>query len=152
MLIMPSIILAVMFIIVMLIYYLIYWQRSLRTANSKGICFLNISVFENFSFQRCTYFYNNLTGFASVARRGPPSVMSGFSISVQRPSRLHPSGSCVSSSEKLMNFMHFHNSCTRNCGLSCFLNHDWQCPQRILPQIIVNTCEDAGIVHNHNWL
>ena len=32
-----------------------------------------------------------------------------------RPSRLHPCGSCVSSSEKLINFMHFHNSCTQNC-------------------------------------
>ena len=47
--------------------------------------------------------------------------MSGFSISVQRPSRLHPSGSCVSSSEKLMNFMHFHNSCTQNCDYHVFL-------------------------------
>ena len=26
-----------------------------------------------------------------------------------------PSGSCVSSSEKLMNFMHFHHSSTQNC-------------------------------------
>ena len=29
--------------------------------------------------------------------------------------RLHPSGSSVSSSIKLMNFMHFDNSCTLNC-------------------------------------
>ena len=41
--------------------------------------------------------------------------MSGFSISVQPASRLHPSSSCVSSSEKLVNFMHFHNSCTQKC-------------------------------------
>ena len=27
------------------------------------------------------------------------------------------------------------------------LNHDWQCSQRILPQIIVNTCEGEEIVH-----
>ena len=32
-----------------------------------------------------------------------------------RPSRLNQSGSCVSSSKKLMNFMHFHNSCPQNC-------------------------------------
>ena len=27
------------------------------------------------------------------------------------------------------------------------LNPDWQCSQRILPQIIINTCEGEGIVH-----
>ena len=32
-----------------------------------------------------------------------------------KETRLHPSGFCVSSSEKLMTFMHFHNSSTRNC-------------------------------------
>ena len=47
--------------------------------------------------------------------RGPPSVMSGLVFRFNRPSRLHPSGSCVSSTEKLMNFMHFHNSCAQDC-------------------------------------
>ena len=41
--------------------------------------------------------------------------MSGFSISVQPAKPASPMGSCVSSSENLMNFMHFHNSSTRNC-------------------------------------
>ena len=40
--------------------------------------------------------------------------MSRFSISVQ-PAAKASSGSCVSSSEKLINFMHFQNSSTRNC-------------------------------------
>ena len=74
--------------------------------------------------------------------------MSGFSISAQ-PAAKASSGSCVSSSEKLMNFMHFHNSCTRNCDHH-IPDHDWQCSQTILPQIIVNACEGAGIVHNRN--
>ena len=53
------------------------------------------------------------------AGRGPRSVMSVMSRPVfrfNRLRRLHPSGSCVSSSEKLMNFMHFHNSSTWNCN------------------------------------
>ena len=51
----------------------------------------------------------------------PPSVMSGFNISVHWPNRLYPSGSCVSSGEKLMNFMHFHNSSTQNCDYNFLL-------------------------------
>ena len=42
------------------------------------------------------------------------SVRSGFGVFFQTANRLHPLGFCVSSSEKLMSFMHFHNSCTQN--------------------------------------
>ena len=45
----------------------------------------------------------------------------GLVFRFNRPSRLHLSGSCVSSSEKLMNFMHFHNSCTQNCDYHILL-------------------------------
>ena len=47
------------------------------------------------------------------------------------------SGSCVSSSEKSMNFVHFHNPHTK-LRSSYSRNHDWQSSQRILPQFIVN--------------
>ena len=57
-------------------------------------------------------FYNVLAG---VARQRPSITnvrVQYFGSSGQ--SRLHPSGSCVSSSENFMNFMHFQNSSTRN--------------------------------------
>ena len=45
----------------------------------------------------------------------------GLVFRFNRPSQLHPSGSCVSSSEKLMNFMHFYTSSTRNCDYHILL-------------------------------
>ena len=36
----------------------------------------------------------------------------GLVFQLNQLRRLHPSRSCVSSSKKLMNFMHFHNSST----------------------------------------
>ena len=39
----------------------------------------------------------------------------GLVFRFNRPSRFHPFGSCVSSTNKLMSFMHFHNFCTLNC-------------------------------------
>ena len=60
-----------------------------------------------------------------------------FSIHFKWLRWLHPSGSCVSSSEKLMNFMYFHNSCTRNCDHHMFLimtgnNHKESCHKLLL--------------------
>ena len=46
----------------------------------------------------------------------------------------------------LMNFMHFHNSCTRNCDHRILLIKTANAhKQRMLPQIIINTCEGGGI-------
>ena len=88
-------------------------------------------------------FYNNIVidKLAGVARQGPW---------FNRLRRLHPSGSCVSSSENLMNFKHFHHSCTQNCDHHIFLIITGNARKRILPQIIVNTCDRELIVHNQN--
>ena len=56
-----------------------------------------------------------LPNYPASPGRDPLSVMSGFSISVQSAKPASPIRSCVSSSKKLMNFMHFNNSSTRNC-------------------------------------
>ena len=90
---------------------------------------------------------------AGVTQQGPPSIMSRLVFRFNPLCRLHASSSCVSSSEKLMNFMDFHNSCTRNCDHHILLNltgntHKESCHKFI----IVNTCERARIVHNQNLL
>ena len=54
-----------------------------------------------------------------LCRRRPAGALcqqcQGLAFRFNRLRRLYPSGSCVSNSEKLMNFMHFNNSCARNC-------------------------------------
>ena len=55
---------------------------------------------------------------SQLCRRHPAGALHqwrrGLVFQFNRLRRLHASGSCVSSSEKLMNFMHFHNSYTQN--------------------------------------
>ena len=55
--------------------------------------------------------------------------------------RLPLSGSCVSSSEKLMNFIHFHNSCTQKCDHHILLimpgNADKESCHKLLSLILV---------------
>ena len=64
-------------------------------------------------------FNKKVKKFRRKCRRRPAEALDqycpGLLFRFNRPSRLHPSGSCVGSSEKLMNFMHFHNSSTPNC-------------------------------------
>ena len=67
--------------------------------------------------------------------------MSGFSILVQPAKSASSIRSCVSSSEKLINFMHFHNSSTRNCGHHILLgmtgNADKESCHKLLSLILV---------------
>ena len=55
----------------------------------------------------------------------------------------------MSSNEKLINFMHFLNSCTRNGDRLVFLIKTGNAyKERILPQTIINTfekCERKGL-------
>ena len=48
-------------------------------------------------------------------------MLSGFGISVQLAKPASPIRHFLSSSEKLMSFVHFHNSSTRNCDHLIFL-------------------------------
>ena len=58
----------------------------------------------------------SLSGLAGIARQRPSiSNVGGLVFRFNRPSRLYLSNSCVSSSKKLMDFLHFHNFCTPNC-------------------------------------
>ena len=77
---------------------------------------------------------------------GLPSVMLGLVFLLNRLCWLYPSGSCVSISEKLLNFMYFHNYCRRNCDhhILLFKPSDVH-KEKILPQIMISTCEGEGI-------
>ena len=80
---------------------------------TTGQCYVTFTIFDA---KCCKEVYLNLY---LTSRRRPerPSISNVrvYYFGFNRPSRLHPSGSCVSSSENLMNFMHFHNASTRNC-------------------------------------
>ena len=68
------------------------------------------SIISSHTVLRLLCFTFLLAGFVGVARQRP-------SISNVRVSYFGSTGQagfCVSSSEKLINFMHFHNSCTQN--------------------------------------
>ena len=68
--------------------------------------------------------------------------------------QLHPLGSCVSSNRKLMSFMHFHNSCTRNCDhhiLLIMIANSLKESCHKLSLILVFVVEE-GLKLNQNWL
>ena len=70
--------------------------------------------------------------------------MSGFSILVQpvEPvSHIRLLGEQQRKVNEFYALLQFLNTKLRSLYS---LNHDWQCSLRILPQIIVNTCEGAG--------
>ena len=70
----------------------------------------------------------------------------GLVLRFNRLRRLHPKRSRVSSREKLINFMHFHNSSSQNRDHHIFLMMNGNAyKERILPQIIVTTCEGERI-------
>ena len=73
-------------------------------------------------------YYANCMGYwvtSRLCRRRPAGALHqwrrGLVFRFNSLRRLHASGSGVNSSQNLMNFMHFHNSCTQNCDYHILL-------------------------------
>ena len=82
-------------------------------------------------------------------RRGLPSVMSGLSVLVQPAEPASPIY-CVSSSETLMNSMHFHNSCTRNCDHHIVLIMTGNAHKESCHKLSLILVRKKGLKHNQN--
>ena len=64
--------------------------------------------------------------------------------------RLHPSGSCEGSSEKLTNFMHFHNSCSQNCDHHVLLIKTAHARKESCHKLSLILLREEGLKHNQN--
>ena len=84
----------------------------------QRVVFLCCRFFRHQRYCNWVVFFALLYETIRLCRRLPAEVLHqycpGLVIQFNQLRRLHRSSSCVSSSEKLMNFTHLHNSCIRN--------------------------------------
>ena len=55
----------------------------------------------------------------------------------------------MSNSEKLMNFMHFHNSCTQNCDHHILLIMTGNAHEESCHKLMLILVREKGLKHNH---
>ena len=79
---------------------------------------------------------------------GAPS--SGFSISVQPTTPASPIGLLREQYKKLMNFMYFHNSCTRNRNHHIHLNMTSNAHKESCHKLSLILVREKGLKHDQN--
>ena len=93
---------------------------------------------------------SRIDGFAGVARQESFISSQGLVFRFNRLRVLHPLSSCVSSSKKLINFMHFHNSCIRNRDHHILLIITGNACKEFCHKLLLIFVREEGLKHNQN--
>ena len=129
-------------------------KSFLINQKARSLNVINRNDGANFPAVCSVFSANKLCLTSRLCRRRPAGDLHqqcrGLVFRFKRLRRLHPSGSCVSSSEKLMNFMHFHNSSTRNRDHHILLIMTGNARKEYCHKLLLILVREHGLKHNQN--